>query len=321
MKHFIPGPSNTSLLRVQDSHVSKYVWNGEEITFRARCNFWQSLPNERVLQLIRNTAFGPMLDIGVVEINNHLLAAMVERWRPETHTFHFPNGECTITLQDVAYQLVFLLTENLLLETRLLGVSPTNRQIMGQRVQHTWLESIYQELPEDTDEEVVEPHARAFILRMIGGFLMSDTSGSRVHLMYLPLLDDLSETFEYSWGSTVLACLYRGLCRAAIVKEQKEVGDAYYYFNHGHTTISQFSLQVCLVPYTTMNIMGPISDICRASVLLICFATVEWHATDRVMRQFGLQQTIPQDPPNFDKLHKMDLRGKNEYNWPQKHEV
>ncbi|KAF1858731.1 hypothetical protein Lal_00044764 [Lupinus albus] len=39
------------------------------------------------------------------------------------------------------------------------------------------------------------------------------------------------------------------------------------------------------------------------------------------MRQFGLQQTIPQDPPNFDKLHKMDLRGKNEYNWPQKHEV
>ncbi|KAF1885190.1 hypothetical protein Lal_00029079 [Lupinus albus] len=70
-----------------------------------------------------------------------------------------------------------------------------------------------------------------------------------------------------------------------------------------------------------MNIMGPISDICRASVPLICFAIVEWHASDRVMRQFGLQQTIPQDPSNFDKLHKMDLRGKNEYNWPKKHEV
>ncbi|KAF1881921.1 hypothetical protein Lal_00038565 [Lupinus albus] len=40
-----------------------------------------------------------------------------------------------------------------------------------------------------------------------------------------------------------------------------------------------------------------------------------------IVRQFGLQQTIPQDPPNFDKLHKMDLRGKHEYNWPQKHEV
>ncbi|KAF1894391.1 hypothetical protein Lal_00027150 [Lupinus albus] len=44
--------------------------------------------------------------------------------------------------------------------------------------------------------------------------------------------------------------------------------------------------------------------------------------TDRLcVDQFGLQQTIPQDPANFDKLHKMDLRGKNEYNLPQKHEV
>ncbi|KAF1876420.1 hypothetical protein Lal_00029768 [Lupinus albus] len=102
MEHFVPGPSNTSLLRLQDSHVSKYVWNGEEITFRARCNFWMSLPNKRVLQLIRNTVFGPMLDNSVVEIDNHLLTAMVERWRSETHTFHLPNGECTITLQNVA---------------------------------------------------------------------------------------------------------------------------------------------------------------------------------------------------------------------------
>ncbi|KAF1864625.1 hypothetical protein Lal_00039257 [Lupinus albus] len=105
MDHFDPGSSNTSLLRLQQSHVSRYVWDDEEITFRARCNFWQSLPHERVLQLICNTAFGPNLEIGSVEINNHLLRVMVERWTSETHTFHFPKGECTITLEDVAYQL------------------------------------------------------------------------------------------------------------------------------------------------------------------------------------------------------------------------
>ncbi|MFQ6654519.1 hypothetical protein Gotur_025471, partial [Gossypium turneri] len=34
-----------------------------------------------------------------------LVFALVKRWRPETHTFHLPCGECTVTLEDVALQL------------------------------------------------------------------------------------------------------------------------------------------------------------------------------------------------------------------------
>ncbi|CAL0312461.1 unnamed protein product [Lupinus luteus] len=64
MEHIGPGPIIPSLLTLQDEHVSNNIWIGGEVTFRARYNFWQRLPSERVLQVIRNTAFGNIVDIG-----------------------------------------------------------------------------------------------------------------------------------------------------------------------------------------------------------------------------------------------------------------
>ena len=42
---------------------------------------------------------------GTVSLDRSLLTALVDRWRPETHTFHLPCGEMAPTLQDVAYLL------------------------------------------------------------------------------------------------------------------------------------------------------------------------------------------------------------------------
>ncbi|MFQ6653056.1 hypothetical protein Gotur_024644 [Gossypium turneri] len=55
--------------------------------------------------------------------------------------------------------------------------------------------------------------ARAYIMHILGGVLMPDANNNKVHLMYLPLLADLSSVRSYSWGSAVLAVLYRELCR------------------------------------------------------------------------------------------------------------
>ena len=36
-----------------------------------------------------------------IQLDHALIIAFVERWHPETHSFHLPHGEMTITLQDV----------------------------------------------------------------------------------------------------------------------------------------------------------------------------------------------------------------------------
>ncbi|KAK5772330.1 hypothetical protein PVK06_048615 [Gossypium arboreum] len=42
------------------------------------------------------------------KLNPTLISVLVERWMPETHTFHITFDECTITLHDVALQLGLL---------------------------------------------------------------------------------------------------------------------------------------------------------------------------------------------------------------------
>ncbi|KAH1129539.1 hypothetical protein J1N35_000917 [Gossypium stocksii] len=45
---------------------------------------------------------------GGCKLDLQLISALVERWRPERHTFHLPYDECTITLEDLALQLGLL---------------------------------------------------------------------------------------------------------------------------------------------------------------------------------------------------------------------
>ena len=57
--------------------------------------------DNRVVDIIKALGLEGLLRTPGREIDHGLKTALVERWRPETHTFHMPHGEVTITLQDV----------------------------------------------------------------------------------------------------------------------------------------------------------------------------------------------------------------------------
>ncbi|KAK5845473.1 hypothetical protein PVK06_001661 [Gossypium arboreum] len=75
-----------------------------------------------------------------------------------------------------------------------------------------WLRNNFMELAEDSTEERRERYTRAYIIQIIGGFLMLDKSRNLVHLRWLLELIDFRGADELSWGSNMLVILYREMC-------------------------------------------------------------------------------------------------------------
>ncbi|KAG8501066.1 hypothetical protein CXB51_003127 [Gossypium anomalum] len=150
--------------------------------------------------------------------NKHI---SVDQMTMRGDTFHLPCGECTITLEDVHLQLGLLVDGYVVTGSasstdwgvvcyELLGPIPDN--INGGRIEMGWLRDTCPEPDNDSTELKRIRYARAYILEIIGGYLMSDWSQNLVHLRWLLKLVDFRATGELSWGSAVLTTLYKEMC-------------------------------------------------------------------------------------------------------------
>ncbi|CAN1122483.1 Protein MAIN-LIKE 2 [Linum perenne] len=160
--------------------------------------------------------------------DSELITALVERWRPETSTFHLYHGEATITLEDMHF-LTGLSIDGVLVESQrriptvdsdlqiyveqLLGKKPSTADLSAGRVKMTWLRNHFGTIRDDADQETIEQHCRAYILDFFGSCIFADWSGSHASLFFLPLLEDMSQIGEYAWGAAALSWLYRELGR------------------------------------------------------------------------------------------------------------
>ncbi|QHN76375.1 uncharacterized protein DS421_19g643340 [Arachis hypogaea] len=126
--------------------------------------------NDSVEEHLRVTEFYHASQIGVVQCQKVLVNALIERWHPDTHTFHLPIGECVVTLEDVAL-ILGLPTDGLpvtgmtmssfeALEAECLlqfRVAPRKSDCRGSCIKLTWLRDLKENL-ELTDETVYRGH-------------------------------------------------------------------------------------------------------------------------------------------------------------------
>ena len=158
------------MIRLQDNHISNQVWEGQERMIHLRYNYvWAFTHLDQIDNWVKNiitlTSFSHVINVEKVDINPHLVSALVERWRTKMHTFHFPHEEATITLQDVALQLglkidglliIGIITGDVRVAYQtLLGDSPPDKYVKGKMIYLSWLRQNFQQLPINVDDVVI----------------------------------------------------------------------------------------------------------------------------------------------------------------------
>ncbi|XP_078162266.1 serine/threonine-protein phosphatase 7 long form homolog [Carex rostrata] len=228
-------PTDPSLLKLQADHRSKKVIEGEFLDPLTTREHLVALPwDDRYEPYVIRAGLYGVHQIGHIPTDHALVSALVERWRQETHSFHFPVGEMTITLQDVAVLLGLRVDGDALCVSTNRDWSDVVESMLGKRVDKTtfrpkskvainisWLRNNFSECAPSADRVTVKQYARAYCLMLVGSLLFTDHSGDSISAIYLPLFANFDRAGRYSWASGVLAYLYKELCLATKPKRKQ----------------------------------------------------------------------------------------------------
>lgn len=220
-------------------YVITKAWQFMQIAedFRLRTNFksyWDIVrehpPPGPVIEAIRDAGLFGVYATGMLRHDAGLINAFVDRWRPETHTFHMRFGEVTITLEDVYFILGLrsggnpvVLEEEMpdeMMVHQLLGLEPERGMVQKGGINIGWLVRNFGSCAairdySDAYEAQLTFHIRAHLLLLLGS-LFPNSSGNRLQSRLLHYVRHIHVVRTYSWGSACLAYLYRQLCTASI---------------------------------------------------------------------------------------------------------
>ena len=171
-------------------------------------NYYVFVPQVACVRFATAVSFGRADTGGSLRftVDRALLSTLVDRWRPETHTFHLPVGEMAVTLQDVSLLLSLPLVDRAVAAR---AVDPDWRQVILQRFDgvllpvedqppqvgfsdnhgptKAWLLQFTTEhLGEDAEDWRVRRHLEAYMLWLFGWVLFTSSHHDSVdkHLIW-----------------------------------------------------------------------------------------------------------------------------------------
>ncbi|KAL5731847.1 protein-serine/threonine phosphatase [Ranunculus cassubicifolius] len=169
---------------------------------------------------------------------------MVERWMPETNTFHLPTGEATITLNDIV-RMTKLKVEGEFLDGKTINYEEAQKLLvkwLGASIEEAkkecsrsptvslaWLRNKFQgKLKKDVkDKETIDRYVRGYILYVLGNTIFSDRSGNRVDVYFLENLAVVKDISKFAWGLAALVYLYKQLAFATRATTRQMCGYVY----------------------------------------------------------------------------------------------